>query len=158
MKRFLMLVAVAAVAGAIYVAAAPGSQEAAPGPTAKQFAALKRQEASLSKSLKALKKDEGKVKSAAGDAVGFIADCFVKAGFVPVSQFGDTSDTYGFVYQAAPSGAMTNRTALDLDASSTPQILLQSIDPSCVSTTGAASLAQIHSGNIHLLVRAEQAH
>jgi outer membrane murein-binding lipoprotein Lpp len=51
MKRFLMLVAVAAVAGAMYVAASPASQQSS-GPTAKQFKALKAQVAALSKKLK----------------------------------------------------------------------------------------------------------
>jgi hypothetical protein len=51
MRRFLMLVGVAAVAGAMYVAAASGSQQST-GPTAKQFKALKTQVAALSKKLK----------------------------------------------------------------------------------------------------------
>lgn len=51
MKRFLMLVGVAAVAGVMYVAAASGSQQSS-GPTAKQFKALKTQVAALSKKLK----------------------------------------------------------------------------------------------------------
>jgi hypothetical protein len=51
MRQFLMLLGVAAVAGAMYVAAASGSQRSA-GPTAKQFKALKTQVAALSKRLK----------------------------------------------------------------------------------------------------------
>jgi hypothetical protein len=54
MKRFLMLVGVAVVAAAMYVAAAPGSQQAK-APTAKQFNALKKQVASLAKTVKAVK-------------------------------------------------------------------------------------------------------
>ena len=54
MKRFLMLVAVATVAGAMYVAAAPGSQQSR-GPTARKFAALKRQVGGLTKTLKQVK-------------------------------------------------------------------------------------------------------
>ena len=40
MKRFLMLVGVAVVAAAMYVAASPASQQSR-GPTLKQFNALK---------------------------------------------------------------------------------------------------------------------
>ena len=40
MKRFLMLVGVAVVGAAMYVAASPASQQAN-GPTARQFNALK---------------------------------------------------------------------------------------------------------------------
>ena len=56
MKRFLMLMGVAAVAGAMYVAAASGSQQSS-GPTAKQFKALKTQVAALSKKLKTTQTD-----------------------------------------------------------------------------------------------------
>jgi hypothetical protein len=56
MKRFLMFVGVAAVAGAMYVAAASGSQQSS-GPTAKQFKALKTQVAALSKKLKTTQTD-----------------------------------------------------------------------------------------------------
>jgi hypothetical protein len=45
MKRLLMLVSVAVVAGTMYVAASSASQQAT-GPTAKQFNALKKQVAS----------------------------------------------------------------------------------------------------------------
>ena len=50
MKRFVLVLALVAVAGATYVATAPGSQTA--GPTAKQFKALKRQVAGLQKKVK----------------------------------------------------------------------------------------------------------
>ena len=56
MRRFLMLVGVAVVAGVMYVAAAPGSRQAT-GPTAKQFAALKKQVAKLQKQVKAVDKE-----------------------------------------------------------------------------------------------------
>jgi hypothetical protein len=51
MKRFLLLVGVAVVAAAMYVAASPASQQSS-GPTAKQFKALKAQVATLSKKVK----------------------------------------------------------------------------------------------------------
>jgi outer membrane murein-binding lipoprotein Lpp len=54
MKRFLMLMSVAVVAAAMYVAAGSASQQST-GPTAKQFKALKAQVAALSKRVK---KDE----------------------------------------------------------------------------------------------------
>jgi len=53
MKRFLLLVGVAAVAAAMYVAASPASQQSK-GPTLKQFNALKKQVATLNKTLKSL--------------------------------------------------------------------------------------------------------
>jgi hypothetical protein len=56
MRRFLMLAAFAAVAAAMYVAAASGSQQSR-GPTAKQFKALKTQVATLSKKLKTTQND-----------------------------------------------------------------------------------------------------
>jgi hypothetical protein len=141
MKRFLMLVAVAAVAGAMYVAAAPGSQQAAP-PTAAQFAALKKQVASLNKSLKALKKDEKQAKTAAVDAAGFISSCFVNV--VPVSEFGDPNGTFGFQFVASPGATATSRTALDADGSATPQGFLQAVDSSCVTSGSSAGSAAAH--------------
>jgi hypothetical protein len=147
MKRFLMLVAVAAVAGAMYVAAAPGSQQAA-GPTAAQFNALKKQVAGLSKKVKALKTDDTSVKA-------FIAGCLIKGAVVPVDQFGDLNGTFGFGYQAAPGtpGTITSyRTALDaVGQGVTPGAFLQGVDPSCVSGGGAAA----HNGGLAL--RAERA-
>jgi hypothetical protein len=56
MRQFLMLVGVAAVAGAMYAAAASGSRQSA-GPTAKQFKVLKTQVAALSKKLKTTQND-----------------------------------------------------------------------------------------------------
>src|SRR4051812_9076178 len=56
MRRFLMLVGVAAVAGAIYVAAASGNQQST-GATAKQLQAVKTQVTVLSKKLKATQND-----------------------------------------------------------------------------------------------------
>lgn len=157
MKRFLMLVAVAAVAGAMYVAAAPGSQQATP-PTARQFAALKKQVTRMKKTLTLLKRDETKVKAAAGEAAGFIAGCLVTAGVAPVSQFGDaTTATYGFQYVATPATTPVNRTALDIDSSTAPQGYLQSVDPSCIGS-GTTTSTRIFSSSKHLPVRAERAH
>lgn len=155
MKRFLLLVGVAAVAGAMYVAAAPGSRQST-APTAAQFAALKKQVALLNRKLTALTKDEKVVKTAAGNAAGFIANCFLttNAGVAPVTQFGDPNGTFGFAFTATVGAAPANRTALDIDAGATPQGYLQGVDPSCVSSS-AASAAQMHVGS-RLPLRAER--
>lgn len=112
MKRFLMLVAVATVAGAMYVAAAPGSQQSTP--TTTQFTALKKQVTKLSRTVSTLKKDEGKVKRLAVAEAGLLLTCMAKT--VPVDQFGDdTTHTQGFLYSSdAIEGADTVRAALDI--------------------------------------------
>jgi len=142
MKRFLMLVAVAAVAGAMYVAAAPGGQQAT-APTAKQFTALKRQVASLSKSVKALKKDEGNVKKLALNEGALLVACVAVA--VPVDQFGDsTNQTQGYRY--APTGN-TNpptdvlTTALDAaDPTDTGAVWFVGGDSSCGTALSGSAL------------------
>jgi outer membrane murein-binding lipoprotein Lpp len=126
MKRFLMLVGVAVVAAAMYVAASPASQQAS-GPTSKQFNALKKQVATLSKKLKS-------TKSEADAAVGFIATCLVdpSAGVWGVSEFGDgNAATFGYWYTDDGTN-YTNVTALDFDGSANPQTYLQAVNPSCV--------------------------
>jgi hypothetical protein len=140
MRRFLMLVAVAAVAGAMYAAAAIGSREASP-PTAKQFAALKKQVTILNTKLKALKKDETQVKSAAVAAVEYIGACFFDTSGnienLPVSEVG--TSTFGFLVGAPGSGSTaTTRSALDIDASGSAQALIQEVTPACVTTTTSA--------------------
>jgi hypothetical protein len=142
MKRFLMLVGVAVVAAAMYVAASPASQQSA-GPTAKQFNALKKQVASLSKKLKS-------VKSEADAAVGIIGACYLHqnadgtVGFtvMPVSQFGDTTTGFLFGTSGSPGAA---RTALDV-ATSSPQAYLQEVDPQC-ATVSALRHGALHSGS-----------
>jgi hypothetical protein len=150
MKRFLMLVGVAAVAAAVYVAASPASQQSK-APTAKQFNALKKEVASLNKTLKT-------VKAEANSAAGFIATCLTSqnSGVVPVSQFGTTTD--GFLF-GSPSASppYTARTALDVDPGASPQGFLQAVDPSCLSSTTAARSGAVHTGP-SLLRRAERAH
>src|SRR6476659_6830740 len=104
MRRFLMLVAVAAVAGAMYVAAAPGSQQSA-GPTAKQFNALKKQVAALSKKLKTTKLE--------ADAVAtIVGSCYLMAngtGFevLPVSELGNVTEGYLFGTDSAHAAPQT---------------------------------------------------
>jgi outer membrane murein-binding lipoprotein Lpp len=150
MKRFLMLVGVAVVAGAMYVAASPASQQAK-APTAKQFTALKKQVATLSKTLKA-------VKTEANAAVGIIGACYLTvsgntASFtvLPVSQFGTTSS--GFVFGAPDnSTTKTARSALDIvPTGTTPQAYLQEVSPTCV-TSGALTHGSLQSrlNRLHL--------
>jgi hypothetical protein len=127
MKRLLMFVGVAVIAAAMYVAASPASQQSS-GPTAKQFSALKKQVASLSKSLKSTKKE--------ADAVaGFLSDCFLSqnAGVWGVSQFGDPAGSFGYSYTDNGT-TYQNITALDFDGGTTPQAFFQAVDPACVST------------------------
>jgi hypothetical protein len=128
MKRFLMLVGVAVVAAAMYVAASPASQQAS-GPTLKQFTALKKQVATLSKKLKA-------VKSEADAAVTIIGACYLKDNgnntvsflAMPVSQRGNSTTGYQF---GSPA---TNTTALD-EVATGPQAYLQEVDPQCATTS-----------------------
>jgi hypothetical protein len=88
MQRFLLALALVAVAGATYVATAPGSQTA--GPTAKQFKALKKEVAKL-------QKDETFVKALAIEEAVLLSDCMSEAD--PIGQFGDTNNgTYGYSY------------------------------------------------------------
>jgi hypothetical protein len=99
MKRFLILVGVAVVAAAMYVAASPASQQAK-GPTAKQFSALKKQVASLSKA-------QTSVKKLAVAEAALLTACMNVA--VPVDQFGDgQNQTQGYHY--GQSGMPTSNT------------------------------------------------
>lgn len=129
MMRLLMLVGVAAVAAAMYVAASPASQQGSFA-SQKEVAALKKQVASLSKSLKATKK-------AANFAAGFIADCVVSqnSAVFPVTEFGDPQGTFGYHFLESNSSEITT-SALDFDGGSSPDALFLSIDPQCVNTSG----------------------
>ena len=128
MKRFLLLVGVAAVAAAMYVAASPASQQAS-GPTLKQFNALKAQVAALNKKLK-------NVKLVADTALGVIVECDMtvtstsaNVNGLGVSQFGNA--TNGFLYGTTAAATQT-RSALDVDTA-TPHYYLQEVAPNCVS-------------------------
>ena len=130
MKRFLMLVGVAAVAAAMYVAASPASQQSR-GPTLTQFNALKAKVAALSKTLKT-------AKSEADAAVTIIGACYLKdngngtASFLvmPVKQVGNSSAGYLF----GTSGGNVPTTALD-EVASSPGAYLQEVDPQCATTS-----------------------
>jgi hypothetical protein len=145
MTRFLMLVGVAAVAAAMYVAASPASQQSR-GPTAKQFNALKKEVATLSKSLKTTKTE-------ADEIAGFLTTCLASA--LPVSEFGDAQGgTFGYKYTDNGTDVI-NTSALDTDGSSTPGGFLQIVDPSCVQGTPLGH-AQTRLGNGHLFGRPER--
>jgi hypothetical protein len=150
MKRFLMLVGVAVVAAAMYVAASPASQQST-GPSEKQFLALEKKVTAQGKTLKA-------VKSEANAAAGFIASCLASSnsGVLPINEFGDPAGTFGYQYTANGTD-IVDRTALDVDQSSPFQgVYIQGVDPACV--TSALRHGQTHSGAGHLTLRAERAH
>lgn len=139
MKRFLMLLAVAAVAGVMYVAAAPGSAQHA-GPTWKQYSSLLKQFAAVKKEVKQLK-----TTSAQDD--GFLKTCF--GTVAPVSLFGDlthfqagATQTFGYEYDATATGVdattPTYSTALNIDSGASPQAFFQVVDSTCVQTSGAS--------------------
>lgn len=150
MKRFLMLVGVAVVAAAMYVAASPASQQSS-GPTAKQFKALKAQVASLSKKLKA-------VKAEADAAVGFIAACYLNSSGnfedLKVSQRGAAAPGQGYLF--GPSGGPgTPTTALDI-ATSSPLASLQEVDPQCIALFGGLRHGAGHTSRSQLRRWAER--
>ena len=102
MKRFLLVLAFVAVAGATYVATAPGSQSSAP--TARQFRALKKEVSGLKTQLK-------QVKLVVGAEAVLITDCMVVAK--PVNQFGNGSTTgYQYVDPAVNGNAPVPTPAL----------------------------------------------
>jgi hypothetical protein len=158
MKRFLMLVGVAVVAAAMYVAAAPGSQQAK-GPSLKQYNVLKKEVSSLNKKVAALTKSETAVAKVADDADGFINTCLISttAGAWAVSEFGDgTAGTFGYYYTDNGTD-YSNVTALDFDTSSTPDAWLQAVDPACISTSGAPRAAG-HADRARFAPHTERAH
>jgi hypothetical protein len=121
-----MLAAVAVVASAMYVAASPASEQSR-GPTAKQFNALKKQVARMSKTLKA-------VKGQAQYARDYVHDCLrsTEAGAMPVSEFGDAANhTHGYQYFDGTKTYWT--TALDIDTSTTPGAYLQKVARACAT-------------------------
>ena len=156
MKRFLIALAVVAIAGATYVAAAPGSQAA--GPTAKQFAALKKQVKALNGKVSSLQAklaaDESTISSLSasvanhestisslsttvGNDNSFLTNCL---GYVSgLSDFGDgQSGAFGYSYSTDGTNYVLT-TAIDFDASGTPDIWVQDVNPSCVHPLGNPS-------------------
>jgi hypothetical protein len=140
MKRFLMLVGVAVVAAAMYVAASPASRQAK-GPTAKQFNALKKQVASLSKTVKTLK-------AVTAIDTGVLAACDQLA--VPIDQFGnpqptDTSTPEGYEYGKGPTFPGTQEfftTGLDVTDPTldTGALFITGGDSTCASLINPSAL------------------
>jgi hypothetical protein len=104
MKQFMLLVGVAAVAGAMYVAGASGSQQAS-GPSLAQFKALKKQVASEGKTLNSVKK------LAVAEGALLVA-CDAHA--VAIGQFGNPAAGEGYHYL--------------LPSNNPPEILTTSLD------------------------------
>jgi hypothetical protein len=137
-----MLVAVAAAAGAMYVASASGSPLSA-GPTATQFNALKKQVAVLTK----------KVKTAENDATtAFYAyvHCSLHST-IGVSRRGDAVNAqYGYSFTPWAGGQSTFGAALDLDTSGSPMYTLtpfNTLDANCMQLVNAAPLRH-HAGSL----------
>jgi hypothetical protein len=105
MTRFLTLLAVAAIAGVMYVAAAPGGLRSS-GPTAKQFTALSKKVTKLQKQVTSLKKE-------ADASLAIEALCILHAP-VGVDQVGTSTDGYLFGAPAPPTTAATATSALNL--------------------------------------------
>jgi outer membrane murein-binding lipoprotein Lpp len=126
MKRFLMLVAVAVVASAMYVAASPASQQSS-GSTTRQVRALQARVAKMSKVLRTVRRQ-------AQYARDYVHDCLrtASSGAMPVSEFGDAvNHTHGYQYF---DGATTRwTTALDIDTGDTPGAFLQKVDRACAN-------------------------
>jgi outer membrane murein-binding lipoprotein Lpp len=129
MKRFLMLVGVAVVAAAMYVAASPASQQAK-GPTAKQFRALKAQVATLAKKLKT-------TQSNLNTLAAVYLHCSLHSE-IGINQRGSNS-TVGYEFTDGVTTAPT--TALDLATSGTPNYVVtpfNSADAACQPLVGLA--------------------
>jgi hypothetical protein len=137
MRRFLMLVGVAVVAAAMYVAASPASQQSS-GPTAKQFAVLKKQVAVLSKKVATAQNDVNAV------AVVY-AHCSLHSE-IGITQRGELtagSPTWGYTF-TDNGGPSSFATALDLTAlpvvapASFAITPYNAADPACQSLVGKA--------------------
>jgi hypothetical protein len=135
MTRFLTLLAVAAIAGVMYVAAAPGGLRSS-GPTAKQFKALSKKVTKLQKQVTNLKKE-------ADASLGIEALCIMHAP-VGVDQVGTSSNGYLFGPPAPPATAATATSALNLAPSTeaSPQHKLFALNTSqqaCVDVANVTS-------------------
>jgi hypothetical protein len=141
MTRFLLLLAAAAVAGVMYVAAAPGSPTAA-GPTAAQFKALSKKVILLQKQVKNLKKE-------ADASIGIEALCILHQP-VGVDQVGTSSSGYLFgPPQTAPTAvSAVPTTALDLapTTEASPQhkfLALNTSQQACVQLASQQACVQL---------------
>jgi hypothetical protein len=138
MRRFVGALALVAVAGAIYVAAAPGAQQA--GPTAKQFAALKKTVTKLQKQVKAATND-------ANGALGLVLVCVMHQ---PVAVDAVGSSTDGYLFGAPGVTPEEATTALNLAAATeaSPQYrmyVVNTTNSGCVDAVNqAATLTSAH--------------
>lgn len=137
MRRFLALLAVAALGAVTYAATAPGGVHAT-GPTARQFAALKKQVARLETQVKA-------AKSEAEAGLGVLGLCVMHKP-VGVDQVGTSTSGYLFgPPQTAPDAiTATASSALNLAPSTetSPQnefYELNTSQPDCVKIANLAS-------------------
>lgn len=134
MNRFLMLVGVAAVAAAMYVAASPASQQSKFA-TEKQFLALQKKVTTQGKTIKQLKQ------LAALEATYFV-DCAKLA--VPIDQFGDgsTAQTEGYNYSQPAGAGNFLTTALDVTdpAQDTGALFITGGDASCGTLVNGTGL------------------
>jgi hypothetical protein len=137
MTRFLTLLAVAAIAGAMYVAAAPGGLRSS-GPTAKQFRALTAKVTKLQKQVTNLKKE-------ADASIGIETLCILHQP-VGVDQLGTSSSGYLFgPPQTAPTAVSAVATsALNLAPSTetSPQhkfFELNTSQAACVQIAASSS-------------------
>ena len=128
MTRFVMLLAAAAVAGAMYVAAAPGGLTRS-GPTTAQFKAL-------SKKVTTLQKQLAQVKKLSNDEAVVIAGCLAYTT-APISRYGAvTNGSPGYVY-GVPTNTSTfgSTTALDISKTGdTPLFEALGVNPECASS------------------------
>src|SRR5690348_2283272 len=137
MTRFLTFLAVAAIAGAMYVAAAPGGLRSS-GPTAKQFKALTAKVTKLQKQVTNLKKE-------ADASLGIEALCILHQP-VGVDQLGTSSSGYLFgPPQTAPnavSAVATSALNLAPSSESSPQhkfFELNTSQAACVQIAASSS-------------------
>ena len=135
MKRFLMLVGVAVVAAAMYVAASPASQQSK-GVSPKEFNVLKKEVASTNKTVKALK-------TLATAEAKLLTDCVKIA--IPVDQFGDgQNQTEGYDYIQGPVKTPTTEfltTALDVaDSTDTGAVWFVGGQAACGKDLGVPAL------------------
>jgi hypothetical protein len=134
MSRFLTLLAVAAIAGAMYVAAAPGGLRST-GPSARQFKALKASVTKLQKQVKTLKTE--------AEASLAIEELCIMHAPVGVDQVGTSTD--GYLFGAPPGTATATATsALNLAPSTevSPQHRIFALNTSqadCVQLANSAS-------------------
>lgn len=131
MKRFLMLVGVAVVAAAMYVAASPASQQSK-GPTEKQFLALQKKVTKLTAELNKTVKPEADL------GASYILLCLASVNGTTV-----TVHQMPVLQRSGYQFGATTTTALDVaPAGTTPTAVLQEFDPSCLS--GALRHSAVH--------------